>query len=120
MLGKIKLSDLVERLDEDRCRLLALRLLFPDGPACPHCDAAVDPSKHDRFYRLDRCFCSSCSRRFYATSRTPLSSMKISFRELILLNVLIGLQVRPIDIINGLDRCKDSISRWKRIFRSGI
>jgi len=112
---KLKISDIVVScLNEDECRRAIIDFLHPGGPACPRCGAKLSEGRYERFYLNRVSYCSSCKRKFFATSRTFASSAKIKFKEIVFLFLLIDLGIRYSEILRHLPRCKDTLNRWKK------
>ena len=112
---KLKISDIVVScLSENDCRRAIIDFLHPGGPGCPRCGAKLSEERHERFYRNHISFCSSCKKKFFATTGTFASSAKIRFKEIIFLFLLIDLGIRYSEILRHLPRCKDTLNRWKK------
>lgn len=104
---------LLDCLSEEKCRRYVIDKLHPSGPTCPHCGAKLPAERHHRFYQELVSSCSRCKKKFFPTSKTPLNSIKITYRELLVFEFLFRLKVRHRDILKMMPRCKWTINYWK-------
>ena len=115
MKESIKFSKILpDLLHEADCRRAILGKIHPQGPRCPHCGLALPESKHGRFWANKICSCRICRKKFSATSKTVLSSMKIKFSEFFLMGILFELGLRRVEVIRRMPFCKDTIARFKK------
>ena len=124
MNGKkqMKISELfsgLDLLDEEECRKKILHLIYPDGPRCPKCKARIqgDPTRFERFYKNETLRCSACRDKFTATGRGPFQHLKISFKELVLIQCLSESGMRPGQIKKLLGRNAETIRTTKKRFK---
>ncbi len=107
-------------LDEVACRETALRLLHPDGAACPECWLKIDDEPASGFRRGRRCVCGRCGRWFTARTGTILQGTHLDDRQIILLAVLIDLMdngITPARIAEIVGVSVDTVRDWQKRFR---
>ena len=73
-------------LDSGVCRKWVLSRLFPAGPRCPDCGAAVRPGRAtDSWWQLRRVHCLECGSRYRSTKGSFLQGSTLDFRQVVIL-----------------------------------
>ena len=115
--GAIGAAPWAEFLDEDVCRDWILRRVYPTGPRCPRCLSAItEPAVVQTFWAARRFRCPTCRAHITALTGTVLAGSHRSFRETILLGILIHLEVRPKVIAAALGESEETIRAWMKKF----
>ena len=104
-------------LDRDRCREWVLRRLHPDTPRCPACRSALSEKLAARFWSGDRVKCKSCRKYFTAVTGTFLQGTHMTFIEVVLLSVFLGVGTSTALIAHKLGSHEETIRIWRRKFR---
>ena len=105
-----------EFLDEMRCRKYLLEIFYPEGAKCPNCGKSVPEKSVQRFWENKKMRCPFCGKFYFATSKTVLSAKKLSFRQIYLIALLLGLEVSPIKIAQLVGCDKKIVYYWKNYF----
>lgn len=77
-------------LDEATCRFWVIHWFHHNGARCPGCGARITDAQRVSFFLMKRVKCAACDRFFNALSGTFLSGTKLSFRQVVLMNLLLG------------------------------
>jgi len=113
--------DLMDLLDEDRCRQKMVILIHGDSPVCPSCRAPIAPSGLPRFSSGGRVRCASCGKFFTALTGTAFEGFHGTWAEMVLVTYLIALGTANSDIAAILGRDPDTVRlRRKRIQTLGV
>lgn len=109
---KSKMLDIVfNSLDENLCRRSLFELIHP-VPACPRCGAKLSIERHDRFYKNRVNSCSSCKKKYFASTGTFLNSAKMTFKEILIILLLIDFGFRYSEILRFIPQCKGTLNLW--------
>jgi hypothetical protein len=104
-------------LEEDRCRGWILRRLHKEAK-CPRCHGELTEKQAETFWRNERVQCGTCKKFFTALTDKIFSGIRMNFREIVLLLVLLGLQ-HPAKFIASRVHCDASSVRiWRNKFKS--
>lgn len=105
-------------LDELTCRSWVMLRLHRSGAGCPGCGAPITPGQRESFFGQKRVKCSACGKYFNARSATFLSGSKLDYRQIVLMNYLIGIGVNDAVIASALN--VDRTTVWDYRKRVGI
>ncbi len=106
----VNLRDLI---DDARCYETVRSLRWPEGVACPHCQAAgvIKDGRDDTQPHRQRYFCKACRRRFDDPTGTIFAGHHQPLRTWILCLYLMGLNISSLQIAKELDLDKATSRR---------
>ncbi|MGA1846893.1 hypothetical protein [Deferribacter abyssi] len=106
----------VNFLDEGKCRKYLLEIFYPEGARCPICGKLVPEKSVQRFWENKKMKCPYCGKFYFATSKTVLSAKKLSFRQIYLIALFLGLGVNPYKIAELVGCDKKIVYYWRGYF----
>jgi len=111
ILGRLN----IDFVDEEFCRQWTLKTFHPSGPVCPFCGLRIiDNGFVEKFYRAISVKCPHCGKWFRATTGTFLEGSHLSFRQVVVMLLLIEAN-QPTEAISQLIRAdNETVRRWKR------
>ena len=107
-------------LDEKLCRDLIMEKLHAPGHVafclCPGCSAPIPGRTLQSFWECKRIRCDYCGKYFTALTGTFLSGCHFTFREIVLLAVLLAMGVADKQIAATLKISVESVRLWRLKF----
>jgi transposase-like protein len=107
-------------LDDEYCRQWILKKLHPNEDVfCPGCevsDSVLTGKRAERFWMAKRVKCSYCGKYFTALTDTFLSGIHMTFKEIILLVMLLGLGCSNTSIAKFIGYNEETIRIWRKKF----
>jgi hypothetical protein len=99
-------------LDENACRLYLLQTLRP-APVCPYCNCSFHVNLIDRIYNQDRQItCPQCNRRSSPRAGTVLEGVHATYRQIMLLAIMIHWQIPLAEISKCVGVSTDTVRRF--------
>ena len=99
-------------LDETLCRSWVLLRLHHQGAVCPKCGSGLRKAQRLSFYNMKRVRCYTCGKFYTAMTGTFLCGTKLDFRQIVLMNYLIGIGLDDADVAKAVG-LKDQSTVWK-------
>lgn len=103
-------------LDEGTCRAWILGQLHREGPRCHGCRQALPDKHHDRYWQNERIRCPLCGKWFTALTGTMFHGSHMSFSEITLLAVFLGINQPAKYIAKILGLNEETIRQWRYKF----
>jgi hypothetical protein len=105
-------------LNEAACRDWVLKRLHPLGAYCPGCLQAIPEKSLQRFWNSGRVKCYQCNKFFDARTGTFLSGCQLSYREVMLLAILLSPDITDKIIADILDMSSANVRLWRNKFEA--
>ena len=108
------LSNLVDLLDEERCRNWLFDVIRPGelGTVCPICAAPISERRLKAYRNLKKTKCPSCGRQYHASTNTIFHRINLSPQELVLMAALIRAGAKTSVIASATRRSEDTARAW--------
>lgn len=101
-------------LDEMLCRSWVMLRIHHAGAGCPECGTGLTPVQRVSFFDQKRIRCSGCGKYYSATTGTFICGMKLDYRQLVMMNYLIGIGVDDAKISAALKVDKTTVWKYRK------
>jgi|GEM_PF-1909095 len=108
------LMDLVDLLDEDRCRDWLFDVVRPGemGKVCPLCSEPMGERRLKTYRALKKTSCQSCHNQYSATKNTIFHGCHLTPSELVVMSALIKVGANPATIATAIGKSEDTARVW--------